>query len=197
MNRNMTSVRELRDSLLGESAHEEQVCKLALMLFDELNALHSLKAADSELLEAASLLHDIGWAISGSKHHKHSRDMILNYGIAGWSKREVLLIANIARYHRKAFPADSHSQYAALSPAEKVKVSQLSSLLRLADGLDRSHTNAVQRIGCEWHANEINLTLHCRGNCDAEIYGFEKKRDLFEFVYGRNIRIEKLIEANI
>jgi len=191
----MKSVFRLHSRYSPDHRHDIQVRDLALQLFEELQTLHGLKSAEKELLEAASLLHDVGWSISGSKHHKHAMDLIMKHGLAGWNMREVQLIANIARYHRKAFPLDKHPLFKSLSDGDKLIVKRLSSLLRIADGLDRSHTNAIARICCEQGFSEIKMTLMTRGNCDAEIYGFEKKRDLFEHVFCLPIIIGNIMDV--
>ncbi len=82
--------------------HSTQVTRLALRLFDELSGLHELGPLDRELLEYASLMHDIGWHIGGKGHHKHSAYLIRHGKLKGFTDEEVETMANIARYHRKA-----------------------------------------------------------------------------------------------
>jgi hypothetical protein len=99
----------------GEEAHSRPVCKLALELFDQLQALHGLSALERQWLEAAALLHDIGWSQAGQAHHKASLRLILHERLPGWSDEEALIIANIARYHRKSAPRSKHRHFARLS----------------------------------------------------------------------------------
>ena len=65
------------------------------------DALGSGDAEERELLWAAAMLHDIGTAVDYDDHHKHSRYLILNAGLPGFSPRETALIGQMARYHRK------------------------------------------------------------------------------------------------
>ena len=173
----------------SEPAHAVQVAKVVLELFDELADLHGLGRMQRELLEAAAYLHDIGWSRGAKTHHKSSMQMILDSSLPGWSKEEILLIANIARYHTKAVPKRSHPNFAALSGENRLVVRKLAALLRVADGLDRSHEAIVQRVQCRWEDDQFKLTLFCRGRLGAEQYGFEKKRDLFENIFGAPIVI--------
>ena len=50
------------------------------------------------------MLHDIGTAVDYDDHHKHSRYLILNAGLPGFTPRETALIGQMARYHRKGNP---------------------------------------------------------------------------------------------
>lgn len=175
----------------NEPSHPQQVCKLALQLFDQLHALHQLKESERDLLEAAALLHDIGWYHGEKGHHKSTMKMIWNAELDGWSKSERQMMANIARYHRKSPPAAKHKKFYKLSKPDKIIVKKLAALLRIADGLDRSHTNAVDSIECAIDTNSVALTLYGKGNLSMERAGFEKKRQLFTDVYRIGIHLEK------
>jgi exopolyphosphatase/guanosine-5'-triphosphate,3'-diphosphate pyrophosphatase len=136
-----------------------------LSLFDQTSALHGLGPAERGLLEVAGLLHDVGYAVAQSAHHKHSLYLIRNADLDGFSARERDLVANIARYHRKALPADRHAEYMALDDDDRTLVRRLAALLRLADGLDADHFQVVEAAtvvdggdhlrlelrACEWH----------------------------------------------
>src|SRR5690606_1513355 len=92
--------------------HSQQVTRLTLRLFDELQHLHSLGPIDRELIEYSALMHDIGWHIGRKKHHKHSAYLIRHGKLRNFTEEEVLIMANIARYHRNARPKTKHDLYA-------------------------------------------------------------------------------------
>ena len=129
-----------------EEEHSCQVARIALMLFDELKDTHSLGVRDRLLLEVGALLHDIGWIEGQKGHHKTSRDLILKSDISGLSADEKTIVALIARYHRKALPCDSHDDYSKLRARSKDVLIKLASLVRLADGLDRTHLSAIRKL---------------------------------------------------
>jgi len=168
-------------------AHSQQVTKICLSLFDELKPLHGLGALERELIEYAALLHDIGWHIARARHHKHSMYLILNGDLKNFSKEEVRIIANIARYHRKALPRESHREYQALSPRGRRIVDVGGSLLRLADGLDRSHSTVVQSLRCRVGDKKVRCTLNTRADAQLELWGARHKTDFFEKAFGRRI----------
>src|SRR5258708_39845934 len=105
----------------------------------ELLDYHKLERGDRKLLEFAAILHDIGYFVSGAGHHRHAMMMILTEPLLPFSRDEVKIIANVARYHRKALPTQEHTVFGTLSDIDRRRVAYLAALLRIADALDRSH----------------------------------------------------------
>lgn len=127
--------------------HSYQVATLALQLADALGDRLGLDGDDVELLHAGALLANVGLFISHSGHHKHSYYVIRNSEhLTGFTDREIELIAQVARYHRKGRPADKHPEFAALSSEDQDRVRAMVCLLRVAIGLDRNHDGAVERV---------------------------------------------------
>jgi exopolyphosphatase / guanosine-5'-triphosphate,3'-diphosphate pyrophosphatase len=170
-----------------DEAHARQVTTLALSLFDQTSALHGLGPAERGLLEVAGLLHDVGYAISQSDHHKHSLYLIRNADLDGLSARERDLVANIARYHRKALPADRHAEYMALEDDDRTLVRRLAALLRLADGLDADHFQVVEAATVVDRGDHLRLELRARDVPDLAMWAAERNGDLFELEFGRHI----------
>jgi exopolyphosphatase / guanosine-5'-triphosphate,3'-diphosphate pyrophosphatase len=168
-----------------DEAHCRQVTALALSLFDQTAGLHGLGPAERELLEAAGLLHDVGYAVAQSGRHKHSLYLIRNAGLDGWSPRELLIVANVARYHRKALPSDRHVDYMALDEADRVVVSRLAALLRVAEGLDADHFQVVEAVEVVDEGARLRLELRARDAPD--LWAVEQNADLFEQELGRRL----------
>ena len=173
-----------------DEKHALQVTRLCKIIFDQLRDELSLTDHDWKLLEAASILHDTGQHIAYSKHHKHSYYLIMNTEIPGFTDSEIEIIANVARYHRKAIPKPSHENFVLLNPETKIKISKLSSIIRLADGLDRTHSNLIKDIDITINNSEIKFSLESEGDTTMELSGFEKKKDLLEKITGKNVEIE-------
>lgn len=170
--------------------HCRQVRDLAVMLFDQLQSLHRLTPAHRDLLEAAALLHDIGWTIGHAKHHKHSYQLIheSQRSLSAFTAHEVELIANVARYHRKALPALKHEPFAALTEADRQLVRQLAGILRIADGLDRPHRQAVQALQCEITPRQVSVGIYASAEAGDYIAGAQRKSALFGAAF--NCRID-------
>jgi exopolyphosphatase/guanosine-5'-triphosphate,3'-diphosphate pyrophosphatase len=170
--------------------HSLQVAGIALKLFDELRALHGMSAVERELIEFGALLHDIGWHIGRSGHHKHSMYLILNGDLKNFSDDEVKVIANIARYHRKASPQQKHENYTALPSRLRRVVDVGAALLRLADGLDRSHCSVIHDVRCRIGKKKVKCVLSAKSDAELEIWGARRKMEWFEDVFKRPIAFE-------
>src|SRR5206468_8555850 len=123
-----------------------EVVRLALGLFDQTRGTHGLTDREREWLEYAAILHDIGGLISFARHHRHSYYLIKNGDLRGFHPDEIEVIALVARYHRRGTPKRSHAEYARLPAGLRRAVRLLSSILRLAEGLDRSHAQVISGL---------------------------------------------------
>ncbi len=164
-----------------DESHSTQVCTLTLAIFAALARDHKLTERHQNLLEAAALLHDIGYFISYDSHHKHSYHLIRHANLFGFTPREREIIANLARYHRKSLPKKKHENFACLSDEDKTLVRKLGGILRLADGLDRRRNRQVADIRCHYASDKkrFELSLTGAGDLSVEVYGAESKGDLF------------------
>lgn len=169
-----------------EAAHSNHVTALALRLFDLLNAQHinarRLEWQDEHrlLLQVASLLHDTGYLIGYAQHHKHSQHLIMHAGLRGLTSRQVQMVACIARYHRAAEPKASQRGFCELSREDQRSVEALSGILRVADGLDRTHTQGVNLGRLEKVGNSISLETRSEREPSVDLWGAKRKARLFE-----------------
>ncbi len=172
-----------------DEAHARQVARLALLLFDRLEKLHGLGPRDRHLLHAAALLHDIGNFVAVKKHHKHSLYLISRSELPGLTLDENLLVANVARYHRKGHPQPHHAEYMRLSPSDRVRVDQLASLLRIADALDRQHLQRVHEVEVGVRGLELRMEIAGEGDLLLERWAVGQKKGLFEETYGLTVTV--------
>ena len=171
-------------------SHSEQVARLCLELFDATRPLHGLSTEQRELIEYGAMLHDIGWHIARERHHKHAMYLILNGNLKNFTREEVRIIANIARYHRKARPTAKHKAFARLSAEGRRVVRIGAALLRIADGLDRSHSGVVTGLTCRIDRKRVEVTLKARGDAELELWGARSKRGLFADVFKKTLRFQ-------
>ena len=172
-----------------DARHAAQVARLALSLFDQTQSLHRLDASSRNMLEYAALLHDIGYVVGYPKHHKHGYYLIANGELDGFSSAEIEILANVVRYHRKSFPKSTHPNFSRLNRATQEKVRKLSALLRLAEGLDRSHAQIVQSVQCRKSGKTVILKLRTREDPELEIWGARHKQDLFADVFKKQVLV--------
>ncbi len=180
-----------------EEGHSLQDERLALRLYDEMARLALLDLAEEtpatdasprDVLSWAALLHDIGYRVGYEEHHKHAFSMIMAEPIPGFTPRTQALVAHVARYHRGGTPDPGHhGAFAALTPEDQQSVARLGALLRFADGLDRSHTNAVEDLRCELDGGSLIVTLLPGQGDEAERWAGQKKARWFEALYGAQV----------
>ncbi|MCW5784200.1 MAG: Ppx/GppA family phosphatase [Nitrospirales bacterium] len=169
--------------------HAHHVAKLALSLFDQTQALHQLGDREREWLEYAALLHDIGHHISENKHHKHTYYLITHADLPGFSSEEVDIMANVARYHRRGQPTSRHKGFRLLSREHRKVVTRLSAILRIADGLDRSHFSVVRKISLE-PGKPLRLHVFFRYDPELELWTTERRMKLFEKIFHCRIELK-------
>ena len=170
-------------------AHVQQVARLALQLFDQLAVLHGLGGLERLLLEAAAHLHDIGHrtALPGLGHHHEAARMIREHPWKQFNGLEVEVIAQVARYHRRAMPELSHEEFKALNEWDRRVVQRLAAMVRLADAFDRSHAQHIERVVVELPVNRIVLRLCSVGSVLREVQAAHLKADLARIVFQRDL----------
>jgi exopolyphosphatase/guanosine-5'-triphosphate,3'-diphosphate pyrophosphatase len=186
----LASATTLGRRFLFDEGHATRVGELSLSLFDQLKVLHGLGEADRRILAAAAVLHDIGAFVSYKRHHRHSLYLIANSELPGFSPREMALVANVARYHRRSEPADDHEEFAALSADEQARVRRLAPLLRMADALDREHQGRVGAVRALVKGKDLQLRLLGRGDLLLEKWALKRKAEFFVREYGFKVKVE-------
>lgn len=183
------SVIELAERCRYVAPHAEQVARLALALFDATRAIHQLGPREREYLEFGALLHDIGAHISYEKHHKHSQYLIRHGDLRGFDPTEIALLALIARYHRQSPPKKSHEDFAALTEDHRQIVRVLSAMLRLSEGLDRSHAQLVDRIDVTVTRDIVTVTLHGGDDLELEVWATQRHAAPLAKALGRPVDV--------
>lgn len=168
--------------------HVQQTANLALRLFDELKPLHRLGADQRFWLHCGALLHDI--AKGEKKHHLKALNLILDSKNLPFTPREKSIIASIARYHRRENPKEKHSHLADLPVVDQRVVTILSSILRVADGLDASPRGNVIDLTCSFSPAEITIQCKVRSQATRQKKRALGKGELMEFAFDRELFIE-------
>jgi exopolyphosphatase/guanosine-5'-triphosphate,3'-diphosphate pyrophosphatase len=164
-----------------DQRHAEHVRELSLMLFDQLQALHHLPAQARVQLEAGALLHDVGHRVSHRAHHKHGEYLALNGDIPGLAGRDRFIVGTLVRYHnRKSEPASHHPSYSALNNNDKRIARRLSAIMRIAEGLDHSHRQRVEKLHSTFQRNAVAVKVHARGDVTEDLRDAQRSADLFE-----------------
>lgn len=189
-----------RDSLMRmveafeeDQPHVQHATDLALGLFDQLVELHGLPPGDRELLEAAGLLHNVGLFVSHAAHHQHSGYIIRNSDrLTGYTEREIEIISQVARYHRRSAPKKSHARFVALAADDRKRVRWLSGILRITIALDRTRQAIVDSLMVHITDDELRVVGYVAGGADASVETFtaNNRSGLLSKIAKRTVTIE-------
>jgi len=184
------SVIQLGRACSVDEEHARRVTAIAMELFDSAakKGLHTMGKKERELLHHAAFLHDVGDFISFNDHHLHSHYIISHAELLGFSNREVLIMANVAKYHRKRTPKLRGADLRELDEKDRQAVVRLSTLLRMSESLDRSHSNLVQSVRfSKVTKRSVKLVVTACGDPQLEMWRIEEDRKAFEKAFGRDL----------
>jgi exopolyphosphatase / guanosine-5'-triphosphate,3'-diphosphate pyrophosphatase len=184
------SVRNLAAQYHPETAHTDHVARLALEIWDALAeaGVHAGDEAERELLWAAAVLHDVGTAVDYDDHHKHSRYLILNAGLPGFSPRETALIGQAARYHRKGRPG--LGEFAPLArKGDDALLERCAAVLRLAEQLERPRDQTVRHARVVVEDGRVELRLQAKVDVTVSRWAAQRQADVFRRAFGRELTV--------
>ncbi len=170
-----------------DERHGRQVADLSLQLFRELQPEHMLPPRCELLLHLAALLHEIGLFVNSRSHHKHSMYLLLNSDLFGISHEDMRLIALVARYHRRAAPMAYHDEFTALGRDDRLAVTKMAAILRVADALDRNHMQQVRELRFTRGDGRFIIGICDVTDLTLEQLALQEKGSLFEEVYGLEV----------
>ncbi len=170
-----------------DETHARHVAGLSRKLFAELQEEHQLDQRMELILYLAALLHEIGHYVSVRSNHKHTMYIIRNSELFGLSRKDVLLVALVARYHRRSSPQPDHEGYATLDRTDRVAVSKLASILRVAIALDESRSQRINHLKCRPDRDRLIITTHGVEDVSLEQLTLRQTGNLFEETFGLSV----------
>jgi exopolyphosphatase/guanosine-5'-triphosphate,3'-diphosphate pyrophosphatase len=182
-----------------DEEHAHIVTRLALELFDSIQALeiYEFQEGDRELLEYGATLHDIGTFLSYDTHQAHAYHLIRESNLPGFQLEEIEIISNLAYFHRKNTPKKRHPNLSGLNKDTVKSIRVLSALLRIAEGLDRSHTGVISHVRFYIASTDtLVLEMHAQRECQLEIWEVEKQKKYFKKMFGYNLQSKVIIEQD-
>ncbi|MES3628736.1 MAG: Ppx/GppA phosphatase family protein [Longimonas sp.] len=183
------SIHEVAFRFDWDEKHTQHVAATALYLFQQCIDRYTGPPEDRELLEYAAILHDVGYYISHSDHHLHSRYLIRHADLRGFYNGEVDLISLVARYHRAEHPLPSHPHYGRLAPRDQKRVTQLAGILRIAEALDRSHYQNVTVLSASAGDETLAIDVRTKDDPELETWAVREVKGLFEEAFDLSVTI--------
>lgn len=182
-----SAIHELAERSEVDRVHAAHVAKLALRVFDQTRGIHKLGDDARELLETAALLHEVGMHVSFKAHHRHTYYLIRHAGLRGFTHGEVLVVANVARYYRKAPPDAADENIQELTPDQRKTVQRLAAILRIAAALDRSRRQAIRDVGVDITPKVVRFHIRPRLDPDVELDSARKRARYFAELFERKV----------
>ncbi|HAY83325.1 MAG TPA: exopolyphosphatase, partial [Planctomycetaceae bacterium] len=174
-----------------DESHARHVADLSSSLFWQLRSEHQLDPAYEMLLHVAALLHEIGGYISHRSLHKHSMYLIRHSELFGLGQRQLLLVALIARYHRRASPQQQHDAYSNLPRSDRVAVAKLAAIVRIAIAMDDSRSQWIKQVDCKLVKDRLVLNIHNTEDISIEQIAVRQSASLFEEIYGKRVELRQ------
>ena len=172
------------DKYRSKAAHYKAVEHHALQIFDRMRKIHGMGKRDKLLLQTAAVLHDVGKFINLNRHYMHSYNIVKGTSITGLNILETEIVAQLCLYHSRLTPETEPEPYQKLSVHERVLVSKLAAILRLAEALDSSHKQKIESIEAVVSEGGLLITAGTNENMDLEVWAFGEKAEMFEEVFG-------------
>lgn len=194
-NQILSAARTLGRRYQFDEGHAERVRELSELLFDELRSEHRMTENHRLYLQVAAVLHDIGVFVSSRGHHKHSHYLISNSGLFGLRQRELEIIANVARYHRRALPQRTHTSFVSLDREERMLVSKLAAILRVANALDKEHLPKVTELKVTREGDQLVLLAQNVSDLSMERMALAGRGELFSEVFGKQIVLREAVRT--
>jgi len=191
----LSAARSLGRKYRYDESHAERVRELSLLLFDELKAEQRMTETHRLYLEVAALLHDIGQFVGSRSHHKHSYYLISSSELFGLRRRELELIANVARYHRRAMPQHSHPAFMALDRDDRIVVSKLGAILRVANALDKNPLQKVTDLKISREGDQIALIAENVSDLAMARLALAGRSDFFAEIFGKKIILREAVKT--
>ena len=170
-----------------DEAHGRHVANHCLVIFDALEKEHGMNRRHRIMLETAAILHDVGTYIKASGHQKHGQYIVVNSEIFGLHQDELGIVANVINCHRGDPPSQSDIEFMKLQREERVLVLKMGSILRVADALDRGHTQQIKKISVERRLETVVLHVDKAYDLSLEQMGIEEKGGMFQDVFGYKV----------
>lgn len=180
----ISSARYIAGKYRIDQPHAKRVEDLSVNIFDSTRTAHKMKNKDRMLLRVASILHDAGKYANFDNHNLHSYHIIKASNLISFSNRELNIIACIAYFHSGNFPGAWSEFYRGLYYKDKIRVSKLAAILRLADALDNSHKQKIDRINIKRKKDEVIFNVYTDEDIILEDWTFRQNADFFEEVMG-------------
>ena len=168
----------------GSKKRSETLEQIALAIFDGTKKVHGLGKRERLLLQISTILHDCGKYISMANLGECSYSIIMATEIIGLSHLEREIVANVVKYNHREFEYyETMEKFSMLDRESYIRIAKLTAILRLANGLDRSHKQKFKDVKISLKEDKLIFTVDTDEDITLEKGLFGARADFFEEVY--------------
>lgn len=171
---------------MGSRTRSETLQDIALPIFDKTKKYHGLGKRERLLLQIAAILHDCGKYISLVNLGDCSYNIVMSTEIIGLSHREREIVANVVRFNHEPFEYyhDYPESYVELDYEAYLTIAKLTAILRVANGLDKTHMDKFRDVMISVRNDELNILISTISDISVERGLFTERADFFEEIFG-------------
>ncbi len=169
---------------MGSRKRSETLEQIAMNIFEAMKKIHGLDKRAGLLLRLAALLHDCGKYISLANLGECSYNIIMSTEIIGLSHTEREIVANVVKYNHLEFDYyESMNKGTNLAKEDYMIIAKLTAILKLANGLDRSHKQKFKDVRIVLKEQELVITVDTPVDITLERGLFKHRAEFFKEVY--------------
>ena len=162
--------------------HVEKLEEFMEKIFNKVHKTHGLTKRDRYYLTLANIFRETGKYITLEKYINFSRDIIVASSIYGLSTKEHVFVASILKYFEKNVLELDYNK--AIRKEEKLLVSKLSAILRIAESLDSSNEQKINSLEIVTDEDNIYFNVKIKRMIFLEKLEFEEQKEVFENIFG-------------
>ena len=164
--------------------HSSRTGEIACEIFDKLKKVHGLDPSKRLLLELASILHSCGSFVNVRQHNQCTYDLIKGMDIFGLRQSEVLETAFVAGSISNNLSPEENPDFAWLPTEERIVISKMAAIFRLANALDKSHRCKLRDLKIHLEDDRVLFKAKAADNTLLERWAFEESAQFFKEVFG-------------
>lgn len=180
----LSSAENISKRYMGSKKRGETLERIALTIYDSIKKIHGLGKRERLLLQLSARLHDCGKYISMVNLGECSCQIIMSTEIIGLSHKEREIVANVVKYNHMPFEYyESTGKNIMMDEDAYLTIAKLTAILRVANGLDRSHKQKFKDIRTVVKDGQLIIHIDTSADITLERGLFTQRADFFEEVY--------------
>lgn len=176
--------RQMAKHYESDMSHTRNVEQLSMTIFDSIRKISGLTQRDRLLLQVSGILHDCGKYVNMMRGTDNTYYLILNTEIIGLSEEEKRIVANAIRFNSNSEVPEYAEVAGEMNHMSYVRMLKIAAILRLANGMDRSHLQRIQDIRVTVKKNELKIMANTIYDITLEQGMMDSRAHFFEQIYG-------------